>query len=83
MLYIYLYKNNKRKKHGQVVGPAELREHISDGLHKCAKEREWSIEVHKCESIDQLLKHDISICIDYIIFVFDSKMSVSLEQVNN
>ncbi|XP_043678010.1 uncharacterized protein LOC122633750 [Vespula pensylvanica] len=64
-----------------VVGTAELREHISDGLYKSAKEREWRIEIHKCESIVQILENNISICIDFIIFAFDSRMSISLEQI--
>ncbi|KAF7388638.1 hypothetical protein HZH68_012580 [Vespula germanica] len=64
-----------------VVGTAELREHISDGLYKSAKEREWRIEIHKCESISQILENNISICIDFIIFAFDSRMSISLEQI--
>ncbi|KAL2714471.1 uncharacterized protein V1478_015656 [Vespula squamosa] len=64
-----------------VVGTAELREHISDGLYESAKERKWRIEIHKCESIVQILKNNTSICIDFIIFTFDSRMSISLEQI--
>ncbi|XP_014608925.1 PREDICTED: uncharacterized protein LOC106789326 [Polistes canadensis] len=64
-----------------VVGRSALCEHLSDGLHKRAKEKNWYIEVHKCESISEVLENNISMCIDFIIFVFDSLMSASIDWI--
>lgn len=63
-----------------VIGTGDLRERISEGLHEGAKKRNIRIEVHKCESVSQILKTKSLICIDFIIFVFDSRMSL-LEQI--
>ncbi|KAI4486932.1 hypothetical protein M0802_012189 [Mischocyttarus mexicanus] len=67
--------------HKIVVGTPALCEHLSDGLHRRAKERNWYIEVHKCESISDLSENRISMCIDFIIFLFDSLMPASLDWI--
>ncbi|XP_015183908.1 PREDICTED: uncharacterized protein LOC107070331 [Polistes dominula] len=64
-----------------VVGKSALCKLLSDGLHVNAKENNWHIEVHKCESISEVLENNISIQIDFIIFAYDSLMSASIDWI--
>lgn len=54
---------------------------IADGLHRSATERKWSICVHQCESIADVVKTKIDICVDFIIFTFDTRAVRTLTEV--
>ncbi|XP_029056539.1 uncharacterized protein LOC114883172 [Osmia bicornis bicornis] len=64
-----------------VVGAAELCQKIADGLHQCAKERNWHISVHQCELINQVLQSHSNLGIDFIILSFDWKIAQSVSEV--
>ncbi|XP_043520310.1 uncharacterized protein LOC122534074 [Frieseomelitta varia] len=54
-----------------VIGPAELCCKVSEGLHESAKERKWHIVVHQCELVDKIIQSNLTLGVDFIIFVFD------------
>lgn len=64
-----------------VIGQAELCHKVSEGLHESAKERKWHIVVHQCELIDEVIRLNLNLSIDFIIFVFDWKTTHSLSEV--
>ncbi|XP_078048222.1 uncharacterized protein LOC144475807 isoform X2 [Augochlora pura] len=63
-----------------VVGSADLCHKVSEGLHQSVKERQWNIVVHQCEFVDEILKADVNVTIDFIIFLFDWRFQ-SLSEV--
>lgn len=66
----------------QIVGPAELCQKISEGLHQSAREKKWQISIHQCESIADVVKAKIDISVDFIIFAFNLKASHTFSEVS-
>lgn len=64
-----------------VTGPLELCQKVYEGLLESARERNWYIVVHQCETIVEIIKSKLNIGIDYIIFLFDGRTSKSLSDV--
>ncbi|EFN68407.1 hypothetical protein EAG_10380 [Camponotus floridanus] len=64
-----------------IVGSAELCHKISEGLHQNARERRWHISVHQCESIADVVKANIDISVDFIIFASDLKVAHALSEI--
>ncbi|XP_033321503.2 uncharacterized protein LOC117217776 [Megalopta genalis] len=63
-----------------VVGSADLCQKVSQGLHQSVKGRQWNIVVHQCEFVSEVVKVEVDITVDFIIFVFDWRFQ-SLSEV--
>ncbi|XP_031834644.1 uncharacterized protein LOC116427922 isoform X2 [Nomia melanderi] len=63
-----------------VIGSADLCNKVSEGLHQSAKETQRDVVVHQCEFITEIIKLQIGLAIDFIIFVFDWRFQ-SLSEV--
>ncbi|XP_076236177.1 uncharacterized protein LOC143180375 [Calliopsis andreniformis] len=64
-----------------VIGPKELCDIVSEGLHQSAKTRKWHIVVHRCEFVTEVIKYNLNSDLDFIVFVFDWKTSCSMLEV--
>ncbi|KAL0121198.1 hypothetical protein PUN28_008702 [Cardiocondyla obscurior] len=81
-----IFKSGTFRKNGcmiafMIVGSANLCRKISEGLHQSAKEKKWHICIHQCESITDVIKANLDISVDYIIFAFDLRATYSLLEV--
>lgn len=64
----------------QIVGPTNLCDKVSKGLQQNAKKRKWYIVVHQCESTAKIVNSNLDL--DYIVFVFDWRISQSVSEVS-
>ncbi|XP_017891179.1 uncharacterized protein LOC108631617 isoform X2 [Ceratina calcarata] len=64
-----------------VTGPIELCRKVSEELQESAKERKWRIVVHQCETVADVIKSKLNIGVDFIVFVFDWRISQTLSDV--
>ncbi|XP_066590553.1 uncharacterized protein [Prorops nasuta] len=64
-----------------VVGPKDISILISESLYCNSKERKWQIAVHCCELIQEALRPNLELCVDFIIFTVDIRKTHSLVEV--
>nr|XP_012135079.1 PREDICTED: guanine deaminase isoform X2 [Megachile rotundata] len=64
----------------EIIGPAELCDKITEGLHQSAKARNWHISVHQCEILTQILELNFNLEVDFIIFAFDWGIAQSVSE---
>ncbi|XP_012266682.1 uncharacterized protein LOC105692205 [Athalia rosae] len=64
-----------------VVSTAEICEKITEGLLKSTSAQKYRVLVHRCESIDEIITKWNSLHVDFIVFAFDSRISLSLIEV--